>query len=145
MTLLDIKLLINGFEAHLIKLGLESVSAEMKKEIQEAEKLGRNHIMTEGFVDMTINELLKKIDHLTIKKMKNKTTAMLLTLLGLLGIAGLQYLYLGKPLKFVLWLLTLGIFGIGTLIDIFTISGSVDSYNTQVQLKIIVKKNQNEC
>jgi hypothetical protein len=59
---------LNGFEAHLIKLGLESVSASMKKEIQEAEKLGRNHIMKEGFVDMTIDELLKKIDHLTIKK-----------------------------------------------------------------------------
>jgi TM2 domain-containing membrane protein YozV len=77
--------------------------------------------------------------------MKNKTTAMLLTLLGLLGIAGTQYLYLGKPLKFLLWFFTVGIFGIGTLIDIFTISGSVDSYNTQVQLKVIVKKNQNEC
>ena len=73
--------------------------------------------------------------------MKNKTTAMLLTLLGLLGIAGLQYLYLGKPLKFLLWLFTLGIFGIGTLIDIFTISGYVDNYNTQVQLKVIVNKN----
>ena len=67
MTILDIKLMINEFEAHLIKLGLESVSEEMKKEIQEAKKLGRNH-MTEGFVDMTINELLKKINHLTIKK-----------------------------------------------------------------------------
>jgi TM2 domain-containing membrane protein YozV len=81
--------------------------------------------------------------------MKNKTTAMLLTLLGLLGIAGLQYLYLGKPLKFVLWLLTLGIFGIGTLIDIFTISASVDAYNTQVQLNAIVNKNlkqkKDEC
>jgi TM2 domain-containing membrane protein YozV len=76
--------------------------------------------------------------------MKNKTTAMLLTLLGLLGIAGLQYLYLGKPLKFVLWLLTLGIFGIGTLIDIFTISGSVDAYNTQVQLNAIVNNKQNK-
>jgi TM2 domain-containing membrane protein YozV len=76
--------------------------------------------------------------------MKNKTTAMLLTLLGLLGIAGLQYLYLGKPLKFVLWLLTLGIFGIGTLIDIFTISASVDAYNTQVQLKAIVNNKQNK-
>ena len=60
--------LLNGFEAHLIKLGLAAVSEEMKKEIQNAEKSGRNHIMTEGFVDMTINELRKKINHLTVKK-----------------------------------------------------------------------------
>jgi len=60
--------LLNGFEAHLIKIGLAAVSAQMKKEIQEAEKLGKNHIMTEGFVDMTIDELRKKIKTLTIKK-----------------------------------------------------------------------------
>lgn len=60
--------ILTGFEAHLIKLGLEVVSAQTKKEIQDAQQLGRNHIMTEGFVDMTIKELLNKIDHLTIKK-----------------------------------------------------------------------------
>lgn len=60
--------LFNGFEAHLIKLGLDSVSKQMKEEIQEAKRKGRNHIMTEGFVDMTINELRKKIYHLTIKE-----------------------------------------------------------------------------
>jgi hypothetical protein len=55
---------LNGYEAHLIKLGLAAVSAKLKKEIQEAEKLGRNHIMTEGFVDMTINELINKVNNL---------------------------------------------------------------------------------
>ena len=63
--------LLNGFEAHLIKLGLAAVSEEMKKEIQNAKKSGvRNHIMTESFVDMTIDELLKKIEHLKIVKDK---------------------------------------------------------------------------
>ena len=57
----------NAFEAHLIKLGLDNASEQMKKEIREAEKLGRHHIMTEGFVDMTINELKEKI-----KRLKNK-------------------------------------------------------------------------
>ncbi len=60
--------LLNGFEAHIIKLGLAAVSDEMKKEIQAAEVLGKNHIMTEDFVDMTINELRKKIKKLTKEK-----------------------------------------------------------------------------
>ena len=57
--------LLNGFEVHLIKNGLDLVSAQIKEEIQEAEKLGKNHIMTEGFVNMTINEIVRKIDDLT--------------------------------------------------------------------------------
>ena len=59
--------LLNGFEVHLIKNGLDLVSSKIKEEIQEAEKLGRNHIMTEGFVDMTMIEILRKIDDLTVK------------------------------------------------------------------------------
>ena len=57
--------LLNGFEVHLIKNGLDLVSAQIKEEIQEAEKLGKNHIMTKGFVNMTINEIVRKIDDLT--------------------------------------------------------------------------------
>ena len=72
--------------------------------------------------------------------MKNKTTAFILTLIGLLGIAGLQYFYLNKPLKAILWLLTLGIFGIGTIIDIFTVSGQVEQYNVNEELKTIRAK-----
>jgi hypothetical protein len=60
--------LLNGFEAHLIVKGLELVANDMKKDIVDVEKRGGNHIMTEGFVDMTIDELIKKINHLTIKK-----------------------------------------------------------------------------
>ena len=69
--------------------------------------------------------------------MKNKTTAFLLTLLGVFGIAGIQYLYLESYGKFFLWLFTFGLFGIGTLLDIFTIGGHVDNYNTKIELDII--------
>jgi TM2 domain-containing membrane protein YozV len=72
--------------------------------------------------------------------MKNKTTTLLLTLVGFLGIAGLQYLYLNKPLKAILWFLTLGMFGIGTVIDVFTISGQVEQYNVNEELKTIRAK-----
>jgi len=72
--------------------------------------------------------------------MKNKTTAFILTLIGFLGIAGLQYFYLGKYMKGILWLLTLGILGFGSLIDVFTISGQVEQYNTNEELKTIRAK-----
>jgi TM2 domain-containing membrane protein YozV len=72
--------------------------------------------------------------------MRSKSTAFLLTLLGILGIAGLQYFYLGKPLKGLLWFFTLGVFGLGTLIDIFTIGSATEAYNTKVELKTIRAK-----
>ena len=69
--------------------------------------------------------------------MRSKSTAFLLTLLGIIGIAGLQYFYLGKPMKGLLWLFTVGIFGFGTLIDIFTIGSAVETHNTKIELKQI--------
>ncbi len=72
--------------------------------------------------------------------MKSKSTALLLTLPGIIGIAGLQYLYLGKPLKGLLWFFTLGVFGFGTLIDIFTIGSAAEAHNTKIELKTIRAK-----
>ena len=72
--------------------------------------------------------------------MKSKSTALVLTLPGIIGIAGLQYLYLGKPLKALLWFFTLGIFGLGTLIDIFTIGSAAEAHNTKIELKTIRTK-----
>jgi len=69
--------------------------------------------------------------------MKSKGTAYLLCLLGLLGIAGTQHFYLGKIGKGILWLLTFGVFGIGTIIDLFTMGSQVDNYNTKEELKTI--------
>ena len=76
--------------------------------------------------------------------MKSKSTAFLLTLPGIIGIAGLQYFYLGKPLKGLLWFFTIGVFGFGTLIDIFTIGSAAGAYNTQVALKTIIDKSPKE-
>ena len=59
--------------------------------------------------------------------MKSKTTAYLLWFF--LGIFGVHKFYLGKIGMGILYLFTAGFFGIGLLIDLFTLGGEVDTYN----------------
>jgi TctA family transporter len=69
--------------------------------------------------------------------MKSKGTAFFLCLFGFIGLAGFQHFYMGKIFKGLIWLFTAGIFGLGTLIDLFTIGGQVDNHNTKLELKTI--------
>mgnify|MGYP006266028627 CR=1 FL=1 len=66
--------------------------------------------------------------------MKSKSTAYLLWLPSLIGLCGLYYFYLNKPGKGIIWLFTVGIFGIGALIDLFTLGGQVENRNTKTEL-----------
>ena len=59
--------------------------------------------------------------------MKSRTTAYLLWFF--LGLWGGHKFYLGKIGIGVLYLFTFGIFGIGWLIDLFTLGGQIDSVN----------------
>jgi TM2 domain-containing membrane protein YozV len=56
-------------------------------------------------------------------------TSYLLCAIGFLGVAGLHRFYLGKPVTGILWLLTGGLFGIGTIYDLITLPGQVDQTN----------------
>jgi TM2 domain-containing membrane protein YozV len=69
--------------------------------------------------------------------MKLKGTAYLLWLLSIFGWLGFQHFYLGKIAKGILWVITGGIFGIGSLVDLFTLGGAVEAYNTKEELKTI--------
>lgn len=69
--------------------------------------------------------------------MKSKGTAYLLWLVSFFGWFGFHHFYLGKSGKGVAWIFTGGIFGIGSLIDLFTLGQAVDTYNTQEELKTI--------
>jgi len=65
--------------------------------------------------------------------MKDKGTAYLFWIAGLIGIAGLHRIYLGKVKTGILWFLTLGLFGIGTIIDAFTLGSKVEEYNASLK------------
>lgn len=59
--------------------------------------------------------------------MKSKTVAYLLWFF--LGWAGFHRFYVGKIFTGILYLLTLGLFGLGWFIDLFLLGGYVDNHN----------------
>jgi TM2 domain-containing membrane protein YozV len=63
--------------------------------------------------------------------MKSKTTAYILWCGGFFGLCGLHRFYIGKVGTGLLWLFTLGLLGIGQLIDLFTLGGQVDEVNVK--------------
>ena len=69
--------------------------------------------------------------------MKSKGAAYLLWLLSIFGWLGFHRFYLGKIGSGILWILTGGVFGIGSLIDLFTLGSKVEQYNTNQELKTI--------
>lgn len=56
--------------------------------------------------------------YVTITSDKSKSRAIILCLIGFIGIAGLQRFYVGKIFTGILYLLSYGFFGIGTVIDL---------------------------
>lgn len=52
-------------------------------------------------------------------------------LFTLVGVAGIQHFYLGKIGRGVLWLLTFGILGIGTIVDLFTLPSQTRTVNAR--------------
>lgn len=64
--------------------------------------------------------------------MKDKTVAYLLWAGAVMGVAGLQRIYLGKYGTGFLYLFTWGLFGIGQFIDLFTIPGMVEDANNRL-------------
>lgn len=66
--------------------------------------------------------------------MKDKTIAYLLWAGALVGLAGLQRIYVGKYGTGFLYLFTWGLFGIGQLVDLFAIPTMVDDANNRLMV-----------
>lgn len=65
--------------------------------------------------------------------MKNSGTAFLLAALGLITpVAGIHRFYLGRRVTGVLYLVTWGFFGIGTVLDLLTLERMVDDENRRL-------------
>jgi UDP-2,3-diacylglucosamine pyrophosphatase LpxH len=59
---------LNGFEAFLIREGLEKVANEIKADIRNTEESGHRPLMTVGYIDMVMKELKEKLPSLTLKQ-----------------------------------------------------------------------------
>ncbi len=75
--------------------------------------------------------------------MKSKFIAYLLWCGCFIGLCGLHRFYTGRYLTGVIWLLTVGLFGVGQLIDLFTLGGHVDVYNLRLSGAGNVNNNNN--
>jgi TM2 domain-containing membrane protein YozV len=80
---------------------------------------------------------------------KSVRTAYILWLLSGFGWLGLHRIYLDKHRTCFIWTLTFGLFGIGALVDLFTLPRLVQRYNIiqrrralQAQLRELVRKRQ---
>jgi len=62
---------------------------------------------------------------------KDVGVAYLFWALSFVFVCGIQHFYLGKTGRGILWLLTAGLFGIGTLIDLFTLAGQTRDVNAR--------------
>lgn len=81
------------------------------------------------FCQTYLCEPLTEVATLTATSPRSIGTAYLLWALGFVGLCGLHRLYLGQVLLGLLWFFTLGLCGVGQLIDVFLIPNLTQSAN----------------
>lgn len=59
---------LNAFQSYLVTEGLNILRNEWKDEIKLAETNNKVPLMTEGYVDMVVEETIEKIKLLTLKQ-----------------------------------------------------------------------------
>ena len=69
--------------------------------------------------------------------MLSSGVAYLLWLPGLPGICGLHRFYAGKPITGLIWFFTVGVLGLGQLIDLFLIPSMIATANARNSPKVI--------
>lgn len=66
---------------------------------------------------------------------KSKSTSIILAAIGFFGLGGLHRFYVGKPLSGILYLISGGLFGIGTLVDILKLASGTFSDGSNKLIK----------
>lgn len=61
-------LILEGLKAYLILEGLKEVAASMKEGIKKTEAEGKLPLMTTGYVDMIVADIIEKVNSLTVKQ-----------------------------------------------------------------------------
>ena len=79
----------------------------------------------------------KQFDFEFEKRRKSETTALILTALGCIGIGGIGRFYLGHKGMGILYLITFGVFWIGTLYDLIKLKDLVQETNHKIAMQIL--------
>lgn len=101
---------------------------------------GELYLLQQATADLDDNQV-REFRELYIVKRKNPQDILLLTLLGLLGIAGIHRIVLGETTMGVLYFFTYGFFGVMTIMDIVNNKTLTNDYNqkTMTETYHIVK------
>ena len=62
-------------------------------------------------------------------KRKDQQTMLILTLVGFFGVAGIQRFIIGETVMGIVYLLTIGFCGIGTIVDVINIRSMTSEFN----------------
>ena len=79
---------------------------------------------------------LMQLEMVVRAERKDYGTMMAFACIGFVGIAGINRFVMGEVGLGILWLLTFGLCGIGTIIDLVTMRGNVDRFNYDLELRL---------
>ncbi|WP_282946928.1 NINE protein [Cellulomonas endometrii] len=87
--------------------------------------------MTQPYQPQQPQPVYVQQQYVPVRPMKETGIAYLWLLASVFGICGLQHFYLGKTGRGLLWLFTLGLLGVGVLVDLFTLPAQTRQVNAQ--------------
>ena len=62
----------NGFEKYFIQKALESAIEQAEQEVKEMETKGKRSLYASGYFTLVGNELIEKVNRMTLKKHQDK-------------------------------------------------------------------------